>query len=234
METQVTTNSESKAVAALTGSWGAEDTNSEDLVLAKALVTQPTSKAIQKYNARPGELRSSLTGGLLAELGKELSFIPFYVFSTWVHSVYKNGKWEFESVEPRTKNSNYEYIEEENGQPKAKHERAINAYVLLPTELDENPAALPYQLTFKGAGTFQEGRKFSTLVDELKWQNLPPATFIFSVKTEQRTNDKGTFYTLNVARGDKTPAKHIEAAKQWYLRVTQSGARVKVDESGEE
>lgn len=229
--TQVTTTTQTKTVAVPTGSWGAEETVTEDLVLPKVLVVQPTSKMIQKYEAVPGELRSTLDGKRLAKKGEKLTFVPFKLFDTWIHSRWAGGRWEFDSITPRKTGDTYEYEEKDtSGTPTAKHERAINAYVLLPSEIDSG-GALPYCITFKGAKTFQEGRKFVTLCKQLKMMNLPPASRTFSVRTEMTTNDKGTFATLVVEQGDKTTDAQMGAAYTWYQEVQAKGDSVKVDQS---
>jgi len=228
--TQVATQTASKAVARPTGSWGAEDTVSDDLVLPKILIVQPTSKLVQKYDAMPGEVRSTLDGKLLAKKGEKLEFVPFNLFQTWIHSKWGAGRWEFDSITPRRDGDTYEYEDLVDGKPVAKHERAINAYVLLPGEI-KTGSALPYVLTFKGAKTFQEGKKFTTLCKQLKMMNLAPANRVFTVRTEMTTNDKGTFGTYLLEQGGPTTDAQLDAAYTWYKEVRVKGDSIKVDNS---
>lgn len=228
MNQELATNQE-KSLALPQGAWGVEDTSTEDLVLPRVLTVQPTSKMVQKYDAIPGQLRSTLDGSLLAKKGEKLSFVPFYLFDTWIHSQWKNGKWEFTSIEPRNSTKSYEY-EEKNaqGQPVLKHERAINAYVMLPQDLEAG-GGLPYVLTFKGAKTYQEGRKFVTMCRVLEQLKQPAAARWFSVRTEVVTNEKGTFSVLVVEQGEPTTKEQMAQCYTWYKKVRAMGANVKVD-----
>jgi hypothetical protein len=228
--TQAVTQTQTTALAMPKGAWGAENTVSDDLILPRLLLVQPTSKMVQKYDASPGQIRSTLDGALLAKKGEKLSFIAFYLFDTWIHSAWKNGKWEFDKIEPRAKNSDFEYEvkDPKTGNPLTKHEKAINAYVMRPEDIK---GGLPYVLTFKGAGTFQEGRKFVTLVKKLEILGQPAAARVFSVRTEMRTNEKGTFGVYIIEEGEKTTPEQMGACYQWYQKVRTLGANVKVDTS---
>lgn len=231
MQTELA-KSESKAVGAPIAGFGLEESSAANLLIPRILTVQNTSKMLVKWKAAPGDFRESLEGKCLAKVTEPLEFIPFYLTDSWFHSKKEKDRWVFDKVEPR-KNENYEYIEKnEAGVEVAKHEKVINAFVLLPSELKEKgPAALPYLLSFRGAQTFKEGgQKLATLAYQLKRAGKGPASHVFTVVSNPYSNEKGNFYVLEVKQGRATTAEELQAAFDWYQQIRASRDSIRVDD----
>lgn len=215
------------------GSWGAPQATTSDLVIPRIMIMQGLSKLMQDdtLGAKLGEVRESLEGRLLGSKDKPLQFIPFFITTTWINREKINGKFEFKSQEPRTGANDdlpWDWTEKnEHGKDvEFKREKAINAYVLIPSEIDTGEF-LPYVLSFSKTA-FKAGKKFMTLVEMLKQGGLAPAHRVFELSVQKTENEKGTWYNPEVKKLGATAPKHLAAAYKWYQTV--SAGAVRVDE----
>lgn len=210
------------------GSWGAENTLKSDIIVPRILLMQAMSKLCQEDKAKSGEIRASLDGKLLGTKDKPIQIIPFLITASWVHFKMVNGKYEFQNISERTPTNDSLPFEEEIKGEKLKHVRAINAYVLIPSEV-EKEEIFPYLISFQNT-SFPAGRKLVSAIEKLKIFNQPPASKVFSIGLNKRTNEKGSWWVFDTVEScGPSKREHLDLAYQWYLTVTKGG--VKIDES---
>lgn len=211
------------------GAWGAENTVASDLVIPRILLMQAMSKMCQndKIAARAGEIRGSLDGKLLGGKDKPLRVIPFYFTSTWVKFEMKNGKFEFIGVEDRDATNEDLPWEVEAGGKKFKNTKAINFFVLIPSEV-ETGEFLPYVMSFQNT-SFAAGRKLVTLAEKLKQFKVPMASKVFEISVSTKQNDKGSWFIFDQVEQVGDSKDFLPTAFEWYQKVSKGG--VKVDES---
>ncbi len=215
-----------------------------DILIPKILLAQSTSKAVQDEKVTFGQLYKSTTFEALGGKDKPVSIIPLYHTKTWVLSQKIGGKYEFRAVEPFTPENKDKPWEWTQVGQEWKREQSLNFFVLIPSEVDRDQKArdlaakgeipdldaslLPCVLSFKST-SYKAGKVLVTHFAKASDFGLPPFVSYFQLTTLKTTNDRGTFYVLDVGKGGKTNVAHLPAATKWRDIVAHSS--VKIDES---
>jgi hypothetical protein len=218
--------------------WGTEGTDSRDILIPKLLIMQGLSKMVTEDKAQMGDFVDSVTGELLGS-GREkalqdVNFIPIMTFKTWVEYEKievkgKEPKLEFKRIIPMDEtNANWELEEDKDGIT-IRRDRCINFYVLLANKTDD----LPYLITFRRT-SYRAGQKLATHFKKcelaaLRGKPVPPAATIFKLSASKMTNEKGTFYVVDVTPSEPTPKESLKMAWDWFQMLKASN--VKVDHS---
>lgn len=239
------TQTQSKAVAkkqktqlpaeVANSAWGAEDANTENVLIPKLLLMQGLSQAVSDEKASMGDFVDSTTLEVLGtgrEKGyKPVRFIPIKCFETWVVYEKLGGeKLQFKEIVPfGGENAKWERETETY-----RRDRVLNFYVLL-EEQANNPAALPYTLAFRRT-SFVAGKKLSTHFTQCKLaatrgKGRPPAATIFELSATKRENDHGTFYVWDVAPAGETKPEHLQVAYEWFQTLKNEADKYTVDNS---
>lgn len=215
------------AVAVPNQAWGAENVTSEQIIIPKIMLMQPMSELVTEGIARIGEFRSSLEKDRVLGSDKSpVELIVFGSFNTW--QVFIDG--EYATTVPITVENVHAAREEvgPNGE-KITRARVLNFYCLLPSDI-KSGEAFPFVLSCKGTSE-KAGRTLSTHFMKLKMFNKPTAAWVFGVKSVKETNDKGTFFVMDIEKLRDSTSEELTQAYQWY-KVLQTAA-VKVDDSSE-
>lgn len=213
------------ALAVPDQAWGAENVTSEQIIIPKIMLMQPMSELVTEGIARIGEFRSSLEKDKCLGSDKSpVEVIIFGSFNTW--NVFIDN--EYATSVPITVDNVHSPREEvgPNGE-KITRSRVLNFYCLLPKDI-KSGEAFPFVLSCKGTSE-KAGRTLSTHFMKLKMFKKPTAAWVFGVKSVKETNDKGTFFVMDVEKlRDSTP-EEVAAAYDWYTVLQKSA--VKVDDS---
>lgn len=215
------------ALAVPDQAWGAENITSEQIIIPKIMLMQPMSDFVTEGLAKMGEFRSSLEKERVLGTDKSpLEIIVFGSFNTW--NVFIDG--EYATSVPITVENVHAAREEigPNGE-QITRSRVLNFYCLLPQDIAKGES-FPFVLSCKGTSE-KAGRTLSTHFMKLKMFKKPTAAWVFGVTPVKETNDKGTFFVMDITKlRDSTEAEMV-AAYDWYSVLQK--ANVKVDQSDE-
>jgi hypothetical protein len=234
MNTEVTKVQNTAVANIPAGQWGFENVLAEDIRIPKLLLVQQMSDMAtnEKINARPGEIRESFEGRLMATKEKPLQIIPFYTTNTWTVSRKVNGKWEFDHIDERTSdNSTREYEETLDGEL-YKNEKTLNIFALIKGE----NLTIPYMISMKGFSMKLAGNKFLSMGAVIRAEGEAYAHRVFNLSSQAVENDKGKFFAYSIeastdSKGNKqkTSVEELTAAYKAYLTVSgalKSGAKI--------
>lgn len=240
MEKTLEKRQETKLSTEVMSDWGTENVDNKDILIPKLLVMQGLSKFVTEEKAMLGDFCNSVSSEVIGtargekEKQKPVAFVPIMTFKTWVQYKLIDGKRQYWNVIEHTpQNSNLPLkgiTKDEFGiDTEVERDECINFYVLLA----DQPDALPYVLSFRRTSK-RAGKILSTYFKECqiataRGKPTPPAANIFNLCAQKVTNDKGTFYVLEVTRAGKTPEQTLLRAWEWYKTLRAS--TVKVDDS---
>lgn len=229
------------AVAApLKDEWDLGDVDSRDIIIPRLLIMQSPSKYVQQDKAQFGDIVNSVSGEILGTARekdrKPVRFIPIKEEKSWTIFELSGSKPEFRGVEPRTPvNENLEREYEKDGK-KFKRYKTLNFFVLLEEDLKTMDMPLPYVVSFRST-SFKAGRVLSThfvmcKAALQKGKMVPPPSTMFELSGVKTSNDKGTFYVMDVKPVGPTPDEYVLVAAQW-LKTLKTKA-YQVDETDAE
>lgn len=234
------------------GSWGSEGVDDADILIPRLLLMQGLSKQVSSGKAALGDILRSTSGEVLAAKTKSLDVIPLTTFKTWVLEEFVaapkgGGKWEFRGIVPMTGENKDAPLEWKESDKEWRRSRSLNFYVLLPEDIkkevaarkaaakgdmiDPDDALLPVLLSFRRS-SYQAGRELATHFKKAEHFGVPPASSVFSLGSEVKTNDLGTFHIFKLAKARKSTQEELTVARSWY--TTLQKARVAVHDEGEE
>ena len=190
--------------------WGAgQDLDKSDLVLPKIMLMQAMSDLVSEGKAKPGDFINSVDGTVLGSKDKGVEVIIFR--ANKIIQVY-NGD-EYVRTEPFTAETQSLLYDKSEG-PDFRKNVVMNFSVLLPKDVKDG-SAFPMILSFKRT-SLGAGKKLATLLIRLQMMKKPSAAKVFKISAEQQENDKGKFFTMNVAEGRDTTEQEILDAQLWY------------------
>jgi hypothetical protein len=213
-------------------SWGEPPAlSSNDIIIPKILLMQPSSDAVLAGQAVFGELRDSISNEILASPTKTLDIIPFSMKKAIIVSEYepKTRKHLFKEILDATPEN--EALAWEEGP--LKRARVTSFFCLLPDELEKG-GAIPKLISIRGM-SFDAAKVIATQMYAINssatpW--LPPPAFVMTLSVKIDKNDKGTFAVLHAKRGRKSTDEEIAAAHGWHTSI--NAGKAKVDEAHEE
>lgn len=231
-------------IEALKGNWEFAG-DAADILIPKILTAQFTSKFVQSEEVQAGQLVKSTSLDVIGGKDKPVQIIPLHHTKNWVVSKKVQGKYEFQRFEPFSqahRDLSWEYDE---GGASWKREMSLNFFVLIPSDIDADLIArkaiketgsipdveaslLPCMLAFKST-SYKAGKSLVTHFAKAAEFGLPPFVNYFNLTTEKVTNDRGTFFVLNVDRGGKTNDDHLGPCAKWHNIVARQS--MKVDDS---
>lgn len=203
------------------------DVDSSDLILPKILVMQPTSAMVREEKAKLGELRDSLSSGLIAAKEKPVEVILFNPFKTWVVFDKKAGTEKWVGTIPYTAANADLPQEEETKEQKIVRYKTQNYYVLLPSEI-ENGMYIPKVLSLRSTG-YVTAKKIESRRAFLKQFGKPLPFQVFNLATTPKKNDRGSWYVIDPSDARDATDKELTAVKNWVDLIGRGN--VKVDES---
>jgi len=213
---------------ALEGTWGAsEDIDSGDLLVGKIFHQQALSKFVSEGMANAGDWCDSLTGEVLAKRDEPLSIIIFKVSKKLIisKSVLSNGKFEFvESVDVTPDNCNLPW-EEETQTGTIKRQLCYNYFCLVSNKINE----LPYVLSLSST-KIKAAKKINTMIAKMTRMKLSSSSYKFLLTSVKESGEKGTWFGVNVAQGEKCSNEEMLIAYDWYTQIKSKNVVVSEDE----
>lgn len=207
-----------------TGGMGMEDITADDMVIPKLLLMQPMSELVTDGEAKMGEIRDSLTKKLMGSEKNPVEVVIFSVFKTWLE--FKDG--DYMSTKPIT-HLNMALPLEEIASDGAviTRDKVINFYCLIPSEI-ESGDAFPFVLSCRRT-SMMAAKTVNTYLQKMKMSGLNAWDKTFKITSSKETNDKGTFFILNVEAGEVSKDAWKATAKNWYDLLAKS--KVRIDDS---
>lgn len=237
MSKEVTTKAKTEVsteVADLSN-WGAPVNLGQDMVLAKILPMQMSSKMVADDKAKFGEFRDSMTGERLGSIAEPIPLLPFHVQKFWdIQEADEQGKFKWVRTEPliedpisKDYNDNLPWQDKIEGRD-VRRIRRMNFFVLRPSEIEEG-SSIPMVLSFKST-SYKEGKK---LLTQMYMRNrrigLPPPGHIIILAGTKEKNDDGSWVVPNYELGPKATPAQMQEALNWFKIINKGG--VKVDDS---
>lgn len=220
-----TQESKDIAAAALAAGWGDQELSSQDVLISKLLPMQGLSKLVTERKAQMGEYRDSVTTELLGSVDAPLEFVPCHVERLWVNKKEVNGKFEFDSMEPVTRENENRGWESIADGVNFRHVYTYLFYVLLPKDIEAGTPK-PYTLSFSSTSV-KGGKKLMTqMFVSNKQMGLTPASMVMNLDGRIEQNDKGTFVVLDVSSSRKSTNDEVMAALEIYKMVNTGEAKV--------
>jgi len=220
--------------------------DSKDILIPKLLLAQSMTHFVQDEakcpvtgaQVKPGDIVNSITGEIVCARNEEVKIHILSTFKTWaIYDVTNDNK--FLRIEPFTPANagqawEGEELDEKNMPIKVKRVQAINAYIMLESDL-LNPAALPMVIRFSST-SFKTGKiltNFMTKAQMLKKNPYYKPVFLKSIQ-ESNASAKWYEFTMDIETGlplsRESQASELDLLKTWSKTVT-AGSGVKVDES---
>lgn len=212
----------------------------EDIKVSKLLITQASSDFFKDGRASVGEIRGSTECNLVAALGEEVEFIPFFCWKTWVTVKEKGGVFLAEAPQtigapkrPREETTDVSKLDgllpahADLGVTAVKHYEQLNYYCLLPKDIAEGvymPVVVSFKSTSYKAGAVIESKR--ALLEEF---GKPVCVKTFKLGAKEDKNPDGQAYFMyTVAESRNTTDLELEAVQRWASKF--KTATVTVDD----
>jgi hypothetical protein len=217
--------------AELSGTWGAEGVDNDDIILPRLLLMQSMSEMVsEKETAEPGDIVKSTNETVMGGRDKPLRIIPLSVFKTWTLEMKEGSKFVWKANEPMTPqnvNRPIEWTDELKNEWRAN--KVLNFYVLIQNEIAPALAgegtAIPCLVSFRRT-SYMTGRKLASGINESRFMGQPAAARSYELKVAKKTNDLGTWYVYDLGIGTKTTTEEVRYAKQWFDSLSANQVKV--------
>lgn len=230
-----------------------EQATATDIRIPKILLMQAISTLVNEEKAQKGDLVNQISGEVIGNEKKPLSFIPLTYYKSWIVQEKIGNKFEYRRQEERNaSNENFPWEWEEAGTT-WKRVKAINVYALLADQAkayaadlknaldkgempDPSKAVLPVLISFRSTslgGGQDIITHFSSMEDYRKqgFPNIQGFMTAFELQCKKTSNDKGTWYVMAVKRLGSTPKELLPLADTWRTRIVSGATNLKVEES---
>jgi hypothetical protein len=249
METQTTalqTKQANQAVAL-------RNTQDQEILASSILVPrlhmmQGLSELVSEGKAHVGDIMKLPNNTVVAKKGANVEFIPLVLHESWLLEEKVGNKFEYRGREARDVSNDDRPWEYTNKGTEWRRSKVIECFVLLVNEISEeakelekakkggfadpDKALMPCVLTFQRTN-YNAGRELSTFFANCKRFSAPLYCKIFNLSTVSTTNDKGTFATYAIAKGEHTPEKYFDVCLSWQ-NLVRGGKAKAVEVSPEE
>lgn len=208
--------------------WGAGNAENRDMLLPRIALMHGTSKLVTQDKCVPGDIVNTATGKVLANKTGAVEVIPVKMLpKTWVVSV--DGKWDRTELSKPGEDRDWE---QETDEGTEKHERCLNFYVLVRSELASGEA-IPYLLSFKGT-SFKAGQK---LVNHFKLSQgikKAPARTSWKLSSGTRSDESNTWRVWEIDEIGEVKPEELNQAYTWLqnLRTLDDNNVTKYEQEG--
>lgn len=213
----------------LQGSWGAEESTSDDIIIPKLLLMQAVSEKVQDGEKSLGEIVKSTDWKTLAKKGEKVNVIPFKIFKTWrLSEIDAQGQAEWRGEEPWTPMNtdlpwDYEITGEDGKTKKMRRDQAYNFYAILTDEVGKNPFPVKMQFTRTSR---KAGRVLADHFSKMKTEGRPPALQTFNIGSDVVKGEKNTYQIFTAEYGTESTLEQVQTAKKWFDIINKAGAKV--------
>lgn len=226
---------EDTSVAVIGGAWGAgggDDFELSDVITPKILLMQPMSKlVVEEGKGKAGDFLDSLEQTVLGDGKKPIEIIVFDKFKNWKVSDMSSGlkKW-VRYDDYRASDGDLDWEFQEDGKT-MRRDKTLTYSVLLVK--DGVVQEMPYKISFSSS-TYKNARRLQSYIEKLRIQGKNSASSTFKLLSKKETNEKGTFYVIDVSVGRPTTQEEQAMALNWYLAVKSGEAKLQDHEIDDE
>lgn len=188
------------------------DTLSTMLKLPRLSLMQKTSKPVEDDKAKIGDLYENLGNTVVCAKDKPFKFVPLKIQPVITTYEEVDGRPKYKShVAMTASNQKYNWEAGERGE--------IHLYLLAANELD-NPTALPYLFTVKGASMKTFGKALYTYATLLKAARQHPFSYYFTMTNKKEEKDGNTYQVAYVDKPtEKVDPKYYGAIDMWLTTL---------------
>jgi hypothetical protein len=224
--------------------------NAQDIVLPSITLRQNSFRKDFMKPFKPGDLIMRPENKLVAKEDKPAMFVPVSIEKCYrICDITKDVRtigyepWGLTDLPP----------EEQRGEIRIRRDRAYVAHVLFREDLEGQAAmferikkgetvdpsdfTLPCRIVFTRS-SFQAGKVLNTHFELSRPLKQSPASITFQLKSVETTNDKGTWYSLDVqkvkdAKVKYTPKELIDGCNFWVQSMT-NASKLKAHEGDDD
>lgn len=202
--------------------WGATTTDSEDIIIPRAMLMQAMSEFVSDGIASVGDFVNSMDPSeVICKKGESFGAI-FFGLEKKIMAFIDD---KFDHMEDYTSN----YVREEVTESGAilTRKTLMNYFFLRPEDLEAG-VIFPYVLSFRST-SMRAGKTLATLIKKLEVMKKPSAARVFEITVKQEKNEKGQWWTPVVTMGRESSTEEMNAAYQWYKTLMNSNVTAHED-----
>lgn len=196
--------------------WNIE-AGTDDMLIPKILLQQKTSDGVEAGIAKPGDFMDSVEQVVL---GGEKDAVEIIIFDSFKTLVTMRGR-EFVSIEP--------YTAENAGLPwqdgDLSRTKTFNFYCLLAGD----EVGLPYVLSLSRTST-KAAKTIITAIKKLSFMKKPMAAKTFLLTSRKESNDKGSWFVVDVKMGRDTSPTELKGAYEWFQNIRKGAVKATIHE----
>jgi hypothetical protein len=213
--------------------------NTNDILIPRLRLMQPTSEEVGDEKFKMGDIVESLAAEKLGGVDTPLEIVPIHIFKTWrnyrVDGEFKARGGKLVSVTPVTAENEkqpWEGTETIDGKPvPVRRDLSYNAYVLLKRDL-ESSTAFPMNIVFKRTSA-NAGKQLVSLVYRLGMMGTPMFGKSILLGASKQKKDTNSWAIFEVKTGGAVSSEHQEVCKKWQQIVKTAAVRVDETEDNE-
>lgn len=213
-----------------------------DILIPKIFLQQNTSQFVNEDKAKPGDFVRSVNAEILGGREKPLSFIPLAYIQKWIIFEIQGSTVLYKgTAEYTAKNADQPWDYEVEG-VKYRRDKSIELFCLLTDDIaaealeleqakkqggypDPDKALLPVVISFRRT-SYKAGQKILTHFSKAMSFNVPGYVSVFSLKNTKETNDRGTFFVLDVDKARQSNPAELKVADKWQGIINSGAAKV--------
>lgn len=188
------------------------DTIASMIKLPRLSIMQKTSKPVEDDKAKIGELYENLGQTVVCGKDKPFKFVPLKIQPVITTYEEVDGRPKYKShVAMTASNQKYNWDAGERGE--------IHLYMLAANELD-NPTALPYLFTVKGASMKTFGKAIYTYSQLIKAAKQHPFMYYFNMTNKKEEKDGNSYQVAYVDKPvEKVDPKYFGVIDMWLTTL---------------
>lgn len=256
--TEITKKPVSSALALpedLQGSWGAEESTSEDVILPLVLLMHGQSKAVLAGEKAVGEIMRSTDGKVLAKRNESFKIIPFVMRKSFRYTLIESGRGDKKiktwlgSIPWTPANTDTPFQVSLTGTqilemfPKSRKAKELNEKQMYECDADSTYSFLclladpemyqDYQMPMSVSFTRSSkktGKKIADYFAQCKAAKKPPASIVWEIGSELITGGENDYLVFTAKQSDATKIEQLRECKKWFDIISTNSARFKEDE----
>jgi len=240
----------------LQGSWGAEESSSEDVILPLVLLMHGQSKAVLGGEKAVGEIIRSTDGKVLAKRNESFKIIPFIMRKTFRYTLIeskpnsdKKIKTWLGSIPWTPANTDTPFQVNLTGDqilemfPKSRKAKELNGKQKYECDADSTYSFLclladpemyaEYQMPMSVSFTRSSkktGKKIADYFAQCKAAKKPPASIVWEIGSELITGGENDFLVFTSKQSDATKIEQLRECKKWFDIISTNSSKFKEDE----
>lgn len=239
----------------LQGSWGAEESSSEDVILPLVLLMHGQSKAVLGGEKAVGEIIRSTDGKVLAKRNETFKIIPFVMRKSFRYTLVEAGRGDKKiktwlgSIPWTPANTDTPFQVTLTGAqilemfPKSRKAKELNDKQTYECDADSTYSFLclladpemyaDYQMPMSVSFTRSSkktGKKIADYFAQCKAAKKPPASIVWEIGSELITGGENDYLVFTSKQSDATKIEQLRECKKWFDIISTNSSKFKEDE----